>query len=74
MYERIPRENSDYSQVENTKYHEDHRESVWEHCVHNMPEESHQEYNHSMPANPSYLNSNLNCHEGKADYFLMYMT
>lgn len=73
MYERILRENSDYrQQVENTNYHEDHRESVWEHRGHNIPEESHQEYNHSMHANPSYLNSYLNHNEGKADYFYVY--
>lgn len=73
MYEQIPRENSDYrQQVENTSYHEDYRESVWQHRGHNIPEESHQEYNHSIPAYPSYLSSDLNHNKGKADYFYGY--
>lgn len=74
MYNQILRENSDYrQQVENTSYREDYRESVWEHCGHNIPEESRQEHNHSMHANPSYLSSNHNHNEGKADYLSVHI-
>lgn len=71
MYEQILMGNSDFrQQVENTDYHEDHRESAWEHRGHNIPEESLQEYNHSMHGNLSYQSSSRNHNEGKADNFL----